>query len=101
MVSDLARKLCGTYVEDTSPMEGTLAYFQEECRDGRLREAVEEFASSQKEPLDASRVIVEKCDEHGIQCRIPCRMRDHESTTPFRNDVVFQMKLSDLSTSRS
>ena len=92
MVSALAKKLIGIVIaDDTRPKPSTVAWTQEECRSGGLRSAVDSFIAEQAEPLDADLLLVEKVDESGITCRIPCKVFDHESPHAFRTDVWLKL----------
>ena len=88
MVSAVAKKIIGIFIADDKGLRpSTVAWAQEECRHGSLRQVVDSFVSSQDEPLDAELLLVEKFEESGIMCRIPCKIFDHESPHAFRVDV--------------
>ena len=97
-MSDTGRKMAGTFVQDSTPGTPLLRWLQQECRTGSLSVYVRDFADAQSEPLDSSLVLVEGTNEHGLSCRIPCRMSDHESARVFEADVRFAL---DPSTGRA
>lgn len=91
-MSELAKKVAGTFVPDESQkLPNTLAWATAECRDGRLSPAVKKFCESQPEILDASLVLVEQVASDALTCRIPCRCFDHESEATFPVDVRFSL----------
>jgi hypothetical protein len=95
-MSALAKKLIGTFILDNPGVKPpTLAWAQEECRSGSLREVVEGFIKRQEEPLEADLVLVESVDTNGINCVIPCRMFDHEAPSAFAAEVRFRVNPSD------
>ena len=92
MVSTIAKKLIGIFIaDDVRPVPSLVAWTQEECRSGGLREVVDDFIAEQSEPLEANLLLVEKVDESGITCRIPCKVFDHESPHAFRTDVWLKL----------
>jgi hypothetical protein len=92
---DLAKIVAGTFVAD-SPGKAKdhpiIAWVQNECRAGSLRPAVESFAKDQPEFLDPALVLVESIGTNQIECVIPCRAFDHESTGTFLAEVRFRIK---------
>lgn len=88
MASPLAKKLAGVYIADSlRDLPPTVEWAQKECREGSLRHLLDQFAGSQPEPLDMSLILVEKIDGDGILAKVPCKMRDRESTHPFETEV--------------
>ena len=88
MASTLAKKLVGVYIADSiRDLPPTIAWAQEECRTGSLRSLLDRFAARQPEPLDMSLILVEKIEGDGILAKVPCKMRDRESTHPFVTEV--------------
>ena len=88
MTSPVAKRLTGTYILDSvRPLTSLNAWVQGECRSGSLRGLVGRFASAQEELLDADLLLVESVESEGIMARIPCKIRDHESTHPFMSEV--------------
>lgn len=100
-MSDLAKKIVGTFIQD-SPVSNVplVAWTQEECRSGSLRDIVDEFVEKQEEPLEAKLLIVENIDTHGINCVIPCKMFDQESPSSFATEVRLRISLSDRQAQR-
>jgi hypothetical protein len=91
-MSDLSKKMIGTYVADTPlPKSPLKAWLQTECRQGKLRPLVDTFVAAQSEILDGGLVAVEKIDENTLLCRIPCRLFDHESPGTFASEVNFSI----------
>ena len=92
MVSTVAKKIIGIFIaDDNRPKPSTVAWTQEECRHGSLRLIVDEFIAVQEEPLDAELLLVEKVDDVGITCLIPCKIRDHESPHAFQVEVRLRL----------
>ena len=92
MPSPLVKRLVGVYIADSArPLSSTVAWAQEECRTGSLRPLLDRFAARQPEPLDMSLVLVEKIEGDGILARVPCKMRDRESTHPFETEVLLRI----------
>jgi hypothetical protein len=92
MVSPTAKKIVGVFIpDDTRPRPSTIKWVQEECRKGSLRKVVDEFTRAQDEPLDADLLLVEKIDDSGMTCRIPCKVTDHESPHAFYTEVWFRL----------
>jgi hypothetical protein len=88
MASPLAKRLAGVYIADSArPLPSTVAWAQDECRSGSLRSLLDRFAARQPEPLDMSLILVEKIEGDGILAKVPCKMRDRESTHPFATEV--------------
>jgi len=88
-MSATGKKIAGTFIQDSVPTATILRWLQQECRTGSLSGYVRRFVDEQDEPLDHSLVLVEAVTEHGLSCRIPCRMGDHESARIFDVDVRF------------
>lgn len=88
MLSPVAKRLVGAYIADSfRPLTSLAAWAQYECRNGSLRDVVEDFAAAQEEPLDVELLLVERVDSDGILARIPCKIKDHESPRPFMAEV--------------
>jgi hypothetical protein len=100
---NLAKIVAGTFVED-SPGKAkdhpVIAWVQNECRGGSLRPAVESFAKDQPEFLDPALVLVEAVGPNQIECVIPCRAFDHESTGTFLAEVRFTVDPATLRATR-
>jgi hypothetical protein len=95
-MSDMAKKLVGVFIPDGPPPKASvLAWAQSECRNGSLRELLEEFAKGQDEPLDVSLAVVESVDDGGINGVVPCRMFDQESPSAFSTEVRFRVNPSE------
>ncbi len=93
-MTSIAQKLIGTYVQDSHvPDTGLCAWFQKECRQGALVEAVTKFAESQKEKPDPRKVAVVRVTENCIQCSLPCRVFDHEGPSAVATEVEFTLEL--------
>ena len=94
MVSELAKRAAGTYVEDGPPPEvDLLAWFQDSCRIGELAPVVEAFCRSIPERPDPQLVRVEHVDASHVYGSIPCRVADRESNSTFLTEVRFQLAL--------
>jgi len=92
MPSEIAKKVAGTYVADSVPPKGdVLAWMTTECRTGRFAEAIRGFCQAQEEMLDSALVVVEAINADCIQCKVPCRLFDHESTATFLSEVKFKL----------
>jgi hypothetical protein len=90
--SELARRIAGTYIEDdATPKTPLLDWIQAECRHGCFRKTIEECAKEHLEPLRTDLVTVESVDPNKITLKIPCRVADRESTSPFAADVTFEL----------
>jgi len=90
MPSETAKKAAGTFIPDTVvQLPNTLAWATAECRSGSLKVPVRKFCDAQEEIIDPSMVIVESVTNDCIQCRIPCRVSDHETAGTFPFDVRF------------
>lgn len=101
MASEIAKKVAGTYVADSVlPKTGVLAWLTAECRTGKLHEHVERFCREQEEALDPALVVVETISGECIQCKIPCRLFDHESPATFLYEVKFTLDPATGSLSR-
>lgn len=88
MASSLVKKIAGVYIADSLRLlPPTVEWAQKECREGTLRPLLDRFAASQAEPLDMSLLLVERIEGDGILARVPCKMRDRESTHPFETEV--------------
>lgn len=92
MVSDLAHKVAGTFIPFRRiEYSNVLAWTLRECLQGRLSEAVQEFCAEQVESLDPARVEILALTPEAIECRIPCRVADHESNRTFLHEVRFAL----------
>lgn len=89
----LAEKLIGVHIPDRQPKPGLSRFLQEQCRQGTLKAAIEEFTQSQPESLEPGKVVVEGYTEKCIQCSIPCAEFDHEDTSPVHTEVEFEIDL--------
>jgi len=91
-MSELAKKVAGTFVEDgPAPNSALLRYFQTECRHGLFVEAVKEFARAQAEILDPALVLVEAVTSDSVTCSLPSRQYDHESGGTFPVEIKFAL----------
>lgn len=90
-MSEIAKRMTGTYIPDEKPKPPVRAWFQEEARHGSLSQAVRRFVNAQPEALDPALVQVDAVNESVIACRIPCCVTDRESRSPFRYDVEFSL----------
>lgn len=91
---DLAKVVAGTFIADSQGRAKTnpvIAWVQRELREGSLKPIVESFAKDQQEFLDPSLVLVETVTDNEIQCVIPCKQFDHESTGTFMAEVRFKL----------
>jgi hypothetical protein len=92
--SNLAQLVAGTFIADSEGKAKTnpvYAWVQKELREGSLKPAVESFAKDQQEFLDPALVLVESISTNEIECVIPCKQFDHESTGTFMAEVRFRM----------
>lgn len=89
--SDTAKRICGTYIKDSTPPTDIRAYWQTQCRDGDLREAVNQFVYKIVEDVDANLVQVESTTADFVVCNIPCRLSDRESRSTFESSVRFKL----------
>jgi hypothetical protein len=92
--SNLAKIVAGTYIADSEGKAKTnpvYAWVQKELREGSLKTVVESFAKDQQEFLDPALVLVETVGPNEIECVIPCRQFDHESTSTFMAEVRFKV----------
>jgi hypothetical protein len=90
--SELVRQIVGTFIEDDrTPKAPLLEWLQSECRSGCFRQLLEECAKAQPEPLRVDLAIVEKANSDKITVRLPARVADHESASPFEVNVAFEI----------
>ena len=90
--SEIARKIAGTYIEDSQEKKPPVfEWVQAECRAGYFRQAIDKFVQSQPEPFRPDLAVVEKLDPDRITFRLPCRVSDHESTSTFAADCLFEI----------
>jgi hypothetical protein len=92
--NDLAKIVAGTYIADSQGKAKTnpvIGWVQKELREGSLKPVVESFAKGQQEFLDPSLVLVESITANEIECVIPCKAFDHESTGTFMAEVRFKV----------
>jgi hypothetical protein len=90
--SDLAKIVAGTFIADNQERargNPVHAWIQKELREGSLQGVVESFSKAQPEFLEPSLVLVEAVTAGEIECVIPCRQYDHESTGTFLTEVRF------------
>jgi hypothetical protein len=100
-MSAIAKKLVGTFIQDNPGVKPPLLMWaQEECRKGSLRGLIDEFVKAQAEPLEAGLVLVERVDQQGIDCVIPCRVFDHEAPSAFSAEVRLRINLSERQVQR-
>jgi len=90
MISNDARKIAGLYISDVK-RHGVLGWIQTELRTGSLSDSIRKFVESQPEPMDAQAIVPEWVDENRIIARMPFKMADHESRTPFRVDLYIKI----------
>jgi len=92
MPSEAAKKAAGTYIRDEagSPLP-VLRWTLRQCRFGGLAEHVRTFCAEQAEILDPALVQIESVTPDCIQCRIPCRLYDHENPHPYPFEVRFTL----------
>lgn len=90
--SDLVRQITGHYIAD-APAPGTplIEWVQAECRSGCFKTAIAECVKKQPEPLRADLVIVEKIETNKITLKIPASLTDHESSSAFAVEVMFEL----------
>ena len=93
MASEIAKKVAGTFIVDSvSTMdESVLLWATGQCRSGDLSEAVQQFCKAQDEILDPALVVVESVSTDCIQCRVPTKIYDHESTHTSLAEVRFKL----------
>lgn len=92
MASEAAKKVAGTYIADEqAPASPVLNWLRQQARHGVLAESVRKFCAEQPEQLDPLLVQIEGVDGDCIQCRIPCRLYDHEASSPFPAEVRFRL----------
>jgi hypothetical protein len=92
--NDLAKLVAGTFIADSqgkAKQNPVYAWVQRELREGSLKEAVDLFSKGQPEFLEPSLVLVENIGENAIECVIPCKAYDHESTGTFLSEVRFTL----------
>jgi len=90
-MSETAKRIIGTFIEDKKPAAPTLAWMQEELRTGRLRASLKRFAQAQEEILDPNLVQVDRLTDSAVYGRLPCSVCDRENRSPFRYDVEFEL----------
>jgi len=92
MASDTAKKAAGTYVRDDigTPLP-VVRWTLRQCRHGSLAKYVQTFCAEQMEPLESLLVQVESVTAECIQCRVPCKLYDHESAHPYASEVRFSL----------
>jgi hypothetical protein len=101
--SDLAKMVAGTYIPESKgkgAADSVYAWVQEECRNGKLRPAVETFVEQQAEILEASLVLVESVGPDVLTCCIPARLSDHESPKTYPAEIRFTLNPSTGETKR-
>jgi hypothetical protein len=92
MPSEAAKKAAGTYIrDDIGSPPPVLRWALKQCRYGVLARHVQSFCVEQMELLDPLLVQVESVTSECIQCRIPCRLYDHESAHPYNSEVRFTL----------
>jgi hypothetical protein len=92
MASEAAKRVAGTYITDEkAPASPVLRWLRQEARQGLLAKSIGEFCAAQPELLDPALVQIEKVSNECIQCRIPCRLYDHEASSPFPAEVRFRL----------
>lgn len=92
MPSEAAKKAAGTYVRDDIGKPPPVVHWTlRECRYGKLAKHVQTFCAEQMEMLDPLLVQIEAVTSECIQCRIPCRLYDHESAHPYASEVRFSL----------
>lgn len=92
MSSEAAKKAAGTYVYDeVGALSPVVRWTLRQCRYGSLAKHVQLFCAVQVEPLDAALVQIESVTSECIQCRIPCRLYDHESEHTYGSEVRFTL----------
>jgi len=92
MPSTTAKKAAGTFIADSlDNLPAPLAWITSECRRGSLAASVKRFCEAQQEILDEGLVLAESIQGNEIVCRIPCKVSDCESPTPFDFDVSFRL----------
>lgn len=92
MASEAAKRVAGTFIlDDTKPQPPVLQWLREQARHGLLASAVQRFCAAQPEMLDPSLVQIESVTAECVHCRIPCRLYDHESASPFPSEVRFRL----------
>lgn len=93
--TDLAKIVAGTYVPDSpGKANPVIAWVQKQCREGLLRDSITAFAKNQPEFIDPGLVLVESVGPDMIECVIPCKQFDHESTGTFLTEVRFTVNPS-------
>ena len=92
MPSEAAKKAAGTYIrDDVSSLPPVRRWAVYQCRHGVLARHVQKFCAEQAEILDPLMVQVDAVTPECIQCRIPCRLFDHESDHPYNYEVRFTL----------
>jgi hypothetical protein len=92
MASETAKKVAGTFVADNfSTAASVLNWATRECRRGVLAPHIKRFCDAQQEIVDPSLLYVEAVSSDCIQCCIPCRLADHESSRTFLAEIRFRL----------
>lgn len=92
MASETAKRVAGTFIADECPPASpVLAWLREQARHGVLSSSIQKFCASQPEILDPALVQIDSVSSECIQCRIPCRLYDHEASSPFPAEVRFRL----------
>ena len=90
--SELARQIAGTSIaDDTTPKPPLVLWIQAECRAGCFKEALEEAAKGQVEPLRVDLALVEKVEMDKVTIMLPGRHADHESPSMFDLEARFEL----------
>lgn len=99
--SEIIQRIIGTYIEDdTAPKPPLFEWIQAECRNGCFKQALESCLKNQPEPLRIDLTLVEKIENEKITVRIPARLLDHENTSTFCTEVMFEINPITLSINR-
>lgn len=94
MVSELAKRVAGTFIADGPPPSIPLsAWFQESLRNGELRPLLQQFCDGCQEKPDPGLARVEFVDAHFVRGFIPCRVSDRESVSTYLYELRFQLDL--------
>ena len=92
MPSKAAKKAAGTYIQDdVGCPPPVICWLRRQCRFGSLAHSIETFCTNQPESLEAGLVQVESVTSECVQCRVPCRLYDHESAHPYDSEVRFKL----------
>lgn len=92
--NSLAKIVAGTFIADSegkAKQNPVFAWVQKELREGSLQSVVAAFAKEQQEFLEPTLVLVEAISAQEIECVIPCKQFDHESTGTFMAEVRFKV----------